>query len=174
MANNYNYNTSSAYKFDYNYLDQQIKNKRNAEMEARNKKKEIVMSQKQSREKRIKAFAMVVALFVLSFIVINRYVEINEARNAMNQLRNEYNSIVATNQALQAKIDKAVDLKKLQTMASEKFGMVRPERYQMFYIDMQQDDKAENVADKKAGDEREKIAVQGVPGTLISNMKMFK
>ena len=174
MANMYNYNTSSAYKLDYNYLDEQVKNKRNAESEAKRQEKERVLSQKQLREKRVKAFAAIVMVFMLSFIVINRYVEINEARNAMNDLQSEYNSIVAANQDLQAKIDKAVDLKKLQTVANEKFGMVRPERYQMFYIDMQQEDKAENVAQDKAGDEREKIAVQGVPGTLISNMRMFK
>ncbi len=174
MANIYNYNTSSAHKLDYNYLDKQIKEKRNAELEARNREKERALTQKQMREKRVKTFALVVVAFMLSFIVINRYVEINEARNAMNKLQKEYNSIVAANQDLRAKIDKAVDLKKLQTVASERFGMVRPERYQMFYIDMQQADKAENVAREKDGNEREKIAVQGVPGTLISNMKMFK
>ena len=101
-------------------------------------------------------------------------VAINEANSRISELKKEYNSIVAVNQDLQAKIDKSIDLKKLQTVASEKFGMVRPERYQMFYVDMQLGDYAENVAKEKVDDVKEKVAVMGVPGTIISAMKMFK
>lgn len=174
MANLYNYNTSSAYKLDQNYLDRKKKNEENRAAEEREKERKKALALKQQHERRIKMLIAIAAVFVMSFIVVNRYVEINEAQNAINKLQGEYNSIVASNQDLQAKIDKAVDLKKLQVIASEKFGMVRPERYQMFYIDMQQVDKAENVAQDKEGYEKEKIAVQGVPGTLISSMKIFK
>ena len=158
MANLYDYNTSSAYKLDYNYLDRQRKEKLNKEKELHDaeQKQRKAMAAKKLRERRIKALIAVVALFVMSFVVVNRYVEINEAQNKVNELQSQYNSIMAENQALQAKIDKAVDLKKLQTVASEKFGMVRPERYQMFYIDMQQCDMCENVAQEKTGNKKEK------------------
>lgn len=174
MANMYNYNTSSAYKLDYNYPDRNKELNEKREAEAKRQQQKKAVTAKQLRERRIKALIAVAALFVMSFIVVNRYVEINEAQNKVNQLQHEYNDIVAANQDLQAKIDKAVDLKKLQTIANEKFGMVRPERFQMFYIDMQQEDKAENLAQDKGNSERNKIAVQGVPGTLISSIKMFK
>ena len=172
MANLYNYNTSSAYKLDYDYPE-----KKNTHKEAEKEQKrqqESLKRAKMLREKRIKALIAVAAVFVMSFIIVNRYVEINEAQSAINKLQKEYNSIAASNQDLQAKIDKAVDLKKLQVVASEKFGMVRPERYQMFYIDLNQEDCTENVAEDKEGDEKEKVSVQGVPGTLISAMKLFK
>ena len=53
--------------------------------------------------------------------------------------------VQAENQAIKAKIDKSVDLKNLQTIANEKFGMVRPENYQVFYVNLDSGDYSENV-----------------------------
>ena len=46
------------------------------------------------------------------------------------------------------KIDKTIDLNQLQNVAGEKLGMVRPERYQMFYVDLEMGDKTENAKNK--------------------------
>ena len=170
----YNYNTSSAYKIDHSYIDEKIKREREEELRAQKQKMLDEQAQRRMHISRAKALAVIVLLFTMAFIIVNRYVQINEAKGEVSKLQSQYNDIVASNQNLQAKIDQAVDLKKLQTVAAEKFGMVRPERYQMFYIDMQQGDFSENVAQDKAGDDKEKVAVMGVPGTLISSMKLFK
>ena len=52
--------------------------------------------------------------------------------------------------------------------------MVRPEQYQIFYVDMGMDDYSENVAENAAENAKEKVAVNGVPGTIIGAMKIFK
>lgn len=179
MANMYEYNTSSAHKLNDNYRYSNPKT-RNPETPAevrrapvrQTKKAELTKAQLVSR--RVGRVLKTALCFAVAFIIINRYVAINEANSRINELKDEYNSVVAANEDLQAKIDKAVDLKTLQTVASEKFGMVRPERYQMFYIDMELDDFAENVAQNENEDEKEKVAVTGVPGTIIGAMKIFK
>ena len=109
----------------------------------------------------------------MAFAVVSGYVSINEANNEISALRAEYNDIVAGNQALQVKIDKAIDLNQLQEIAGEKFGMVRPERYQMFYVDLEMGDYAENTADKTRIEKEEKINVAGVPGIITGALNIF-
>lgn len=172
MANMYGYNTSSAYKLDEN--DRRMKHAQRNDEIAKEESRRRESDLKRKNAARRRAFLKVGVCFAIAFVIVGRYVAINEANSKISELKKEYNSIVAANQDLQAKIDKSIDLKKLQTVANEKFGMVRPERYQMFYVDMQLADHAENVAKEKADDVKEKVAVMGVPGTIISAMKMFK
>lgn len=176
MANMYGYNTSNAHKLDA-FGEERGHERHN---EAARRKAAIENAVKARNAKRaaaaarIRKFLKAAVCFAAAFVVISRYVAINEANAEITQLKKEYNGIIAANQDLQAKIDKTVDLKKLQTVASEKLGMVKPERYQIFYVDMQMGDYSENVAASKADSEREKIAVTGVPGTIIGSMKIFK
>lgn len=176
MANMYGYNTSSAHKTEV-YADDLGQERRTAAQKRREEIKRVQEARRAAKvnaQLRFRKMLGVAACFVMAFLIISRYVAINEANTEISNLKDEYNNIVASNQDLQAKIDKAIDLKKLQTVASEKFGMVKPERYQIFYVDMQQGDFSENIAANKADDERKKVAVTGVPGTIIGSMKLFK
>ena len=171
MANMYGYNTSSAFKLDEN--DRRIEHAQRRAVESNEKERRATVNKSKATKSKF-ALLKIAVCFAVAFMIVVRYVAINEANSKISELKKEYSSIIAANQDLQAKIDKAIDLKKLQIVANEKFGMVRPERYQMFYVDMQLDDYAENVAKEKADDVKEKVAVMGVPGTIISAMKIFK
>lgn len=174
MADMYGYNTSSAYKSDYNYIEEKNE-KAKKEFNAKKREERIRTAQRQQLMlKHAANILRVIAVFAVAFVIINRYVAINEANSRVNELKKEYDDQLATNQNLQAKIDKSIDLKKLQTVASEKFGMVRPEQYQIFYVDMGMGDYSENIAESNAEDAKESIAVNGVPGTIIGTMEMFK
>lgn len=172
----YGYNTSSAHKTEV-YAENLGQERRTA---AEKRRDEIKSAQNARRAAQAKARLRfwkavgVTVCFATAFLIISRYVAINEANTEISSLKDEYSSIVASNQDLQAKIDKAIDLKKLQTVASEKFGMVKPERYQIFYVDMSRGDFSENIAAATQEDERQKVAVAGVPGTIIGSMKLFK
>ncbi len=169
MSNLYKYNTSSAYKLDWDF-----ETKRQTEKERLHTKERKTEKRSISRTSGFK-FAGLVRIafcFAVAFLIVNGYVKINEAYNGIAQLEKEYNDIVATNQDLQVKIDKAVDLEQLQNVANEKFGMVRPERYQMFYVDMQQGDFAKTYAKEENSDA--KVAMKGVTGTITSAMNIFK
>ena len=113
-------------------------------------------------------------MFAMAFLVVSGYVEINEANNEISKLKAEYNNIVASNQAIQVKIDKAIDLTKLQEVAGERFGMVRPERYQMFYIDLAMDNFSENTAKNEKTETQEQFAVSGVPGVITGALNIFQ
>lgn len=174
MSDMYGYNTSSAYKTDFNYIgEKREKEKKEFNMKKREERIRAAKRQQLALQRAANTIRVLV-VFAVAFVIINRYVAINEANSKINELKKTYNEQLATNQNLQAKIDKSIDLKKLQTVASEKFGMVRPEQYQIFYVDMGMGDYSENVAENAAENAKEKVAVNGVPGTIIGAMKIFK
>ncbi len=172
MANLYGYNTSSAYKLS----DADLRYGQNLQREIHieNKRKASPIASQRPKAKTGFANLVLVAMFfAMAFAVVNGYVAINEAKNEITSLKSEYNDIVASNQAIQVKIDKVVDLNKLQTVAGEKFGMVRPERYQMFYVDLQMNDFSERTSDKAEGERDSKIANMGVPGVITGALNIF-
>ncbi len=171
MSNMYGYNTSSAYKIEIGF--DSFKPADSKRLHNNDKKVERTnTSAKKHSAINLANFLRVAICFVVAFIIVNGYVRINEARGRVAQLEKQYNNIVAANQALQVKIDKAIDLEQLQTVAKERFGMVRPERYQMFYVDMEQGDASEVYAKNESS--QKKVAVNGVTGTITSAMNIFK
>lgn len=170
MSNIYGYNSSSAYKLDYEYnLNKETSNGRLHEKE---KEQKMRAGEKSKTSVRFSTILKVVFCFAIAFFMVNGYVRINEAYNEVAKLEKEYNNIIATNQALQVKIDKAVDLEQLQSIAGEKYGMARPSRYQVFYVDMEQADVAETHTAKK--ESKNDLKMSGVTGTITSAMNIFK
>ncbi len=167
MSNLYGYNSSNAYKLDWNY-----ETKRQTENERLHTKETEKRTDSKNPKINFAGFLRIAICFLVAFVIVNGYVKINEAYSEVAKLEAEYNDIVATNQDLQVKIDKAIDLEQLQTVANEKFGMVRPERYQLFYVDLQQEDFAKTYA--KKDEPKKKIAMKGVAGTITSAMNIFK
>ncbi|MBO4941387.1 MAG: hypothetical protein J6D15_04210 [Clostridia bacterium] len=166
MSNLYSYNTSSAYKLDYTY-----------DAMRHNESKRLHEESKKSENKKhsflnITNFIRVALCFAIAFVIVNGYVKINEAYSSVAKLEKQYNEIVATNQDLQVKIDKAVDLEQLLTIANEKFGMISPERYQMFYVDLSQNDFAQVCSDEN--NRETEVAMSGVTGTITGAMNIFK
>lgn len=171
MANLYNYNTSTARKLD----DAEIVYGRNLHKELqRQARKNSNIDAKPKTKKGISNIVMVAMCFLMAFAVVDGYVKINEANNEISSLANEYNDIVASNQALQVKIDKAVDLKELQTLAGEKFGMMRPERYQMFYVDLEMEDSIENTVAKGKEENQDRLAKMGAVGIITGTLNLVQ
>ena len=174
MSNLYGYNTSSAFKVEIGFdTNGNTDNKRLHTNDKDNKTAERTRTAaKKHSAFNVTNFLRVAICFAVAFVIVNGYVKINEARGRVAQLEKQYNEIVAANQDLQVKIDKAIDLEQLQTVANEKFGMVRPERYQMFYVDMEQGDASEIYVAKDST--KKKVAMNGVTGTITSAMNIFK
>lgn len=174
MANLYGYNTSTARKL--NETDIRYGQNLHKELHRENKRTEIrhQASNKTKQKKGFSGFFAIVVCFAVAFAVVNGYVAINEANNEISDLKAEYNNIVASNQSIQVKIDKAIDLGQLQTVAGEKFGMARPERYQMFYVDLDMDDFSENTVDNGKAEKEKQIANMGVPGIITGTLNLFQ
>lgn len=159
------YNTSSAYKLDSFVKETEKKTThKNTEPNKKVNKKAVFV-------RKVKSLAMVATVLVLAFMMVRGYVSIDEMNGKITSLKKEYNSITAENQAIQAEIDKKLDLEELQRVATEEYGMTRPERYQIFYVDMGFGDTGVRVADNK--NEKEEPSLTGASGMLVDSMNIF-
>lgn len=89
----------------------------------------------------------IVALF--AFLVLARGVALTDKANRLNEMKKELAQLQAQNQKTQMDIEKALDLNRIEQIASEKLNMRRPEKYQIVYINLDRVDyveKAEGTA----------------------------
>lgn len=117
-------------------------------------------------------FAKVGAVFLLCFLMIYRYAMILETNEEIDKLAKEFAAIETTNQALQAKIDRELELGALEEYAATQLGMIKPDSSQIFYVDMQLGDGAQENGN--AGEESEKPILQGTPGALVHAIQVLK
>ena len=133
--------------------------------ELRKKKTKLVIS----RDAR-QIFAAVGVLFILCIGVLYRYASILGSNQKIKDLEKQYNSIVSSNQAMQSKIDKQLEMGEIEKYAREELGMMKAESYQKFYIDMNMPDEGTVVGSGN----RAQSAVTGVPGTLMNAFRVLK
>ena len=159
------FNTSSAYKLD----TYEVKQKKPTTHVKQNPTKKV--NKKAVFVRKIKKYAMIATVVVLAFMMVRGYVAIDELDGTITNLKKEYSSINAENQAIQAEIDKNLDLEELQLIATEEYGMTRPERYQVFYVDIESGDTGIQVAENEK--KKEKTALDGASGMLVDSMNIF-
>lgn len=158
------WNTSSAYK-----MDSFVSENKPAETHKRPDKKKV--NNKALFVRKVKKYAMIATVLMLAFMIVRGYVALDEQTGNITNLKKEYNSIIAENQAIQAEIDSTLDLEELQRVATEEYGMTRPERYQISYVDMGLSDSGAVVADNES--EKEEPSLAGASGMLVGSMNIF-
>ncbi len=158
-------NTSSAYKLDAmpGAFSRSEVQRRTSKPKKVNKKAEFV--------RKVKKYAMTAAILVLAFMIVRGYVAIDEMSGNISSLKKEYNSVVAENQAIKAEIDKSLDLEELQKVATEEYGMTRPDRSQVYYVDMGLCDSGAVIASNDG--EKEEPSLTGASGMLVDSMNIF-
>lgn len=157
------FNTSSAYKLDSfeKVNEEKTTHIRKAPEKKVNKRAIIIKS--------IKKYAMIATVVVLAFMMVKGQVALDEEDGIISNLKKENSSITAENQAIQAEIDKNLDLENLQVVANEEYGMGRPESYQVTYIEMKCEDSGTTVK----GEKKEKKSLDGASGMLVDSMNIF-
>ncbi len=122
-------------------------------------------------KKRFTRFALCVCMFfALCFTVLYRYAIILQSNQEIRALEDKMDAIVAENQTLQTKIDKQLEISEIERVAGEELGMMKPQAYQIFYIDMDMSDGGNSgtISTDVAG------SMQGVPGALVNAFRVLK
>lgn len=137
------YNSNNAYRLQEEYYD-------TAE-NTRKQKSENKPSPNKSKNGmgKLKTISLVMLCFGVAFYVLIRYVAINEASSRVDRLKKELAKLESTNQQTQIELDRSIDLSKVEEIAVNKLGMQRPEKYQIVYIDLKNNDYGEVVKDKQ-------------------------
>ena len=139
------------------------------------KKEEAAVKSKKSgisisRGNLIKLCLKVGGVFLLCCLMIYRYAVILEANDTISKMTQQIAEIESSNQALQFKIDRGLELGALEEYATTELGMMRPDSSQVFYIDMQLGDEAESSEIEN----NEETALKGTPGALVNAIKVLK
>ena len=109
--------------------------------------KEQIARQKKARLRaKISAFGAVMLIVLAAFLVLYRGVLITEATNRIEMKEKELTDIIATNKRVEMEIEHALDLKTVESVAVERLGMSRPEKYQTVYVDLNQVDHVEKIS----------------------------
>jgi len=114
------------------------------------------------------------AVFAVGFLLVSRGITVYETGISAQRARAEHAAIQTKNEQIKLQIDRAVDLKVLEGVAAGRLGMTRPERYQLFYIDMNTNDFGEKIVRKKDAVPIEEGILYGVPGVLIKAIETLK
>ena len=127
---------------------------------------------KKAKKSHAKLFLYIIAAFAIGFLVVSRYVAVEESGRELRAARNELTEIESRNEHLQRQIDRGIDLSEVERIAIEEFGMRRLERHQMFYININSNNFGEKI-DGNTQSDRDGI-LQGVPGILINAIETLR
>lgn len=120
-----------------------------------------------NKMRRIAVVSMIA--FAAAMVILCRYVSILNGNRTISTLEKQYNEILSQNQAMQVKIDGKLEKGEIEKTAREELGMMAPESYQIFYIQMDMRDGGDENGTDKTDD-----AVLGTPGTLMNAFRVLK
>ena len=109
------------------------------------------------------------ALVAICFTVVSRYAIILESNQKITSLEKQYEQMLSSNQVLQTKIDKGIEMGEIERYAKSELGMMRPENHQLFYIDIEMED----LSSKKTNSAG-KSHISGTPGALVNAFGVLK
>lgn len=113
---------------------------------------------------------VVTVIFIAAAIILCRYISIMNGNREISNLEKQYAQLVSDNQAMQVKINGAIENGEIEKKAREELGMMTPESYQMFYIDMEMPDGGTDGSTAEQSED----AVLGTPGTLMNAFRVLK
>lgn len=97
-------------------------------------------SRKKEREKRIKSktntLKKITAIFVLGFILVYRAAIINDMQKNLNGMKGSIRSVVSENDALNIQLIKSHNLESIQSAATDKLKMQKPDKSLAIYTDL--------------------------------------
>ncbi len=145
------YNGNLAY--DWEFYENTARVQRKVE-EHRQQNKTKAKAKEAKLHKTVSICAIMLAL--CAGFMISRNVAVYESRNDVAALQKELNQLKEYSSQKAFELDQSLDLELIEETAKKKLGMARPEKYQIVYVNIKQDDVTEVTANE----------VEGIKGAL--------
>lgn len=111
------------------------------------RKRKIKKDQAQMRKvKNLKRILYVVIMAFAAGFMISKFVAVHETQQEIASMQKELASMQSYTSQKVFELEQSVDLTKIEQEASSRLGMQRPEKYQMIYVNVKQDDMTEVTA----------------------------
>lgn len=145
------YNGNLAYDWEY------YENTARVQTEATQRRQQTKTDEKEKTAKIHKTVIICVMMLVLcAGFMISRNVAVYESKNEVAELQKELNHLKEYSSQKAFELDQNLDLEFIEETAKNKLGMTRPEKYQIVYVNIKQDDVTEVTAKE----------VEGIKGAL--------
>jgi len=94
-------------------------------------------------------------LFALSFVIIYRYAILTELSYEIDKLNREYESLLEEKSVLEFELEKGMNLAKVEDVATNKLGMVRPDKNQVIGVSVPKADYTLAAMNEKSETEKQ-------------------
>ncbi|MBR2476888.1 MAG: cell division protein FtsL [Clostridia bacterium] len=128
------YNGTSAYNFDYGTTT--VEENIEARASRRSSRKAAFMKRVRAFSVFFCIFAIAIGLLVTNAIIIEKTSTLNDMQTQLTELREE-------NKKKTIDIESNLDHKRIEDIAINELGMKRPDKYQVVYVNVEQNDYAE-------------------------------
>ena len=145
------YNGNLAYDWDYYENTARVQEK---VIDYRQQNKAKAKAKRAQFHKTVSVCAVMIAL--CAGFMISRNVAVYESKNEVAALQKELNQLKEYSSQKAFELDQNLDLELIEETAKKKLGMTRPEKYQIVYVNIKQDDVTEVTANE----------VEGIKGAL--------
>lgn len=127
------YDGTSAYQLEYDRVTA-------TQVDMRAKKRR---ERKRKFVARVKLMSCLAVIFAVACAVLYGNARIIQASSQVSELQAELEQVKEDNNQKMLDLEKSLDLKKVEEIATTQLGMKRPEKYQIVYVDVQQSDYGE-------------------------------
>ena len=146
-----------AYKYDYEE-ERSVREKTKVKHGKVNKRKN---AKKKNDLSYFGKILSVLTLTAAAIYMIIQFVEVNETQSDLKAAMDQYSFEQSVTAQKAYELEQSIDLSKIEQEATTRLGMRRPEKHQIIYIDVKQDDTTEKTADE----------VEGVSNRFMSGLK---
>lgn len=152
------YDGTSAYQLEYDYEEQLVEVNDRAKQRRWRKRRFI---------KRVRLIFCLGIVFAIACGVLYGNARIIQASSRVSELQAELKKVTEDNTQKLLDLEKSLDLKKVEEIATTELGMKRPEKYQIVYVDVQQNDYGEVTQTEKPE------PLQGTFGAIRQSISAF-
>lgn len=108
-------------------------------------------NQMHSKTKNIRRMCVIVVMAISAGFMISKFVTVHETQQKIASLEKSLATIESQTSQQIFDLEQSVDLTEIEREATTRLGMQRPEKYQVIYVNVKQDDVTEMTAGEVEG-----------------------
>lgn len=138
-------------------------------------KKTVKRTHKQmhSKSKNLRRMCAIIVLAFSAGFMISKFVNVHETQQQIATLQKDLAALESSTSQKIFNLEQSIDLNELETEATTRLGMQRPEKYQTIYVNVKQDDVTEMTADEvESFGNKTKASLKELAGYIVETFSI--
>lgn len=126
-----------------------------------------------SKSKNLRRMCAIIVLAFSAGFMISKFVTVHETQQQIAMLQKDLAALESSTSQKIFNLEQSIDLTELETEATTRLGMQRPEKYQTIYVNVKQDDVTEMTADEVEGfANKTKASLKELAGYIVETFSI--